>query len=179
VPVPEKRIKEIRVLREFCLKPPRNSSEHTCDEFIYEYGEHRPSVYIYGDPSGSSGMAQKTKNEAKSHYDAIEQALRSFLAPGHYRVARAHPSITGRQRFMERLLAEGIGELRLVIDPSCKNLIGDFEHLVEDENGGFVKKKVKDKDTGQEWEERGHTMDSLVYFASKCFPDIYRSVARV
>lgn len=179
VPVPEKKIKEVRVLQEFCLKPPKNSSEHACDEFIYHYGEHRPSVYIYGDPSGASGVAQKTKNEAKSHYDAIEQALRPFLAPGHYRVARSHPSINGRQRFMERLLAEGIGELRLVIDPGCKNIIGDFEHLVEDGDGGFIKKIVKDKETEQSWQERGHAMDSLIYLFHKRFPDEYKAVVRV
>lgn len=179
VPVPEKRIKEIRIIKEYCMKPPRNSSEHTCEEFIYDWGQYKPSVYIYGDPSGSSGVAQKTKNEAKSHYDAIERALHPFLAVGHYRVGKAHPSIGGRQRFMERLLAEGIGELRLVIDPSCKYTIGDFEHLVEDENGGFVKKVHTDKETGQSWQERGHCADSTIYMLSKCFPERYKEVARV
>lgn len=177
VPIPEERIKEVRILRELCMKPPKNTTEHACDEFIYHYGHTRPQVYIYGDPTGGNRAPRKTKNEALTHYDAITTALRSFLGPGYNRVSKFPPSIKGRQKFMERVLADGT-ELRIVIDPSCKNTIGDFEHLVEDENGGFIKKRVEDKQTWQSWEERGHCMDALVNCMSQCFPDLYKYISR-
>lgn len=172
-----RRVVEIRVVKEICLIPPKNSSEEVCDEFIYLFGHTQPVVYVYGDPSGISDRASKQKGEAKSHYHAIEQRLRNFLSNSWKKVRPPAPSIKGRQRYMEVVLAGGT-HLRLVVDPSCKNMIGDFEHLVEDENGGFVKKVVKDKETGQQWEERGHCMDAFVYFASQCYPKLYRHVAR-
>jgi hypothetical protein len=169
---------EIRVGKEFCQRPPDNSTEAVCDEVLYTFGEHSPEFYIYGDPTGGNNNQQKERNELKSHYDAIKRHLGPFLHARSMRVGTRHPSIKGRQRFMTTLLCNGTF-LRLMIDPSCRNLIGDFEHLVEDENGGYVKKVIKDKETGQQWQERGHCMDALIYFLHQCFLDIYRKVAKV
>lgn len=151
----EDNIIEIRAVREFCYKPPKNSTEHLCNGFIYEFGELDPEVYIYGDTTGRNETQRKEIKELAHHYDAVKKFLADYMHNRSMKVAASAPSIKGRQRFMTVLLEEGTF-LRYVVDPSCKELIADFEYLVEDENGGYVKKRVKDKETGQSWEEHGH-----------------------
>ena len=183
----EDSVVEIRVLKTFCYKPPSNSTEDLCAGFVYEFDgveledgtiAPSPEVYIYGDTTGRNETQKKERQELAHHYDAVKKHLAPYIHNRSMRVAASAPSIKGRQRFMTVLLNEGTF-LRLVIDPSCKELIGDFEHLVEDENGGYIKKRVKDKETGQSWEEHGHTMDALINFAYQAFRDVYKRVAKV
>lgn len=171
-------ITEVRIVREFCLAPPSNSTEDLCAEFTYDYGDTRPMVYYYGDPTGSSRSMAKTRGEMKNHYHVVETELAPFLHNSSRRVSKAPPSIKGRKYFMSMLLSDNT-YLRLFIDPSCVNTIRDFERLVEDENGGYVKRRVTDKDTGQSWEEGGHCMDALINFLFQCFPDLYRHYSKV
>lgn len=171
-------VTEVRFFKEYCIPPPKNSTEELCGEFIYDFGGTNPMVFVYGEPGGDSSTAKKTKNEAKHHYFVIQKELAPFMGSSSLRVKPMYPSIKGRQRFMEVVLSNGT-RLRIVIDPSCRHIIGDFENLVEDENGGFVKKKVKNKETEQTWEERGHCMDAIVYFFHQCYGDLYKFVAKV
>jgi hypothetical protein len=156
-------ILEIRVFKTYCLKPPSNTTEDLCMSLVYDYGEYDFEAYYYGDTTGRNEVQRKERNELAHHYDAVDKHLAPYLNNRSRRVAPSAPSIKGRQRFMTVMLKEGT-YLRFVVDPSCKELIGDFEHLVEDTNGGFIKKKVKDKETEQTWEERGHcfTGDTLI-----------------
>lgn len=172
-------VTEIRIFREYCIPPPDNSSEELCAAFIAEYAEFDPYVFVCGEPGGDSNSARKTKNEAKHHYFVIMRELEDFNPT--LRVSSSAPSIKGRQHFMEKVLDPGYNAtgLRLVIDPSCRHMIGDLENLVEDENGGYVKKRIKDEETGQSWEERGHCMDALIYFFFQTYRKLYRKHARV
>ena len=183
----EDSVVEIRVLKTFCYKPPSNSTEDLCAGFVYEFDgveledgtiAPSPEVYIYGDTTGRNETQKKERQELAHHYDAVKKHLAPYIHNRSMRVAASAPSIKGRQRFMTVLLNDGTF-LRLVIDPSCKELIGDFEHLVEDENGGYIKKRVKDKETGQSWEEHGHCMDATINFIYQAFRDVYKRVAKV
>lgn len=79
---------------------------------------------------------------------------------------------------METILS-GTYPIRIVIDPSCRNVIGDFEFLVEDMNHGYVKRRVTNKETGQSWEERGHCMDAIIYLFHQAFKQDYKKLAKV
>lgn len=174
--VPVGDLTEIRVFREWCLTPPTNSTEEVVEAFMYDLGHLDPECFGYGDPTGGNEGQKKEKKEMASHYHAFEKHMQPFLRA--MKVLGTAPSIKGRQWFMARMLKNAT-YLRLVVDPSCRNLIGDFEHLVEDENGGYVKRRVKDPKTGQSWEERGHCMDALINFLFQCFNSLYRIEARV
>jgi hypothetical protein len=169
---------EIRVFKGYFLKPPNNTTEDLCMSLVFDYGEHDFEAYYYGDTTGRNEVQRKERAELAHHYDAVDKHLAPYLNNRSRRVASSAPSIKGRQRFMTVMLKNGT-YLRFVIDPSCKELIGDFEHLVEDTNGGYIKKKVKDKETDQTWEERGHGMDSLINYMYQAHTKLYRSVAKV
>lgn len=175
--IPDGNRKKVRFFREYCLKPPKNSTENTCNAWIWEYGDHNPREYHYGDPTGKNEMARKEIKEARHHYAVVDRTLEPFSMPGANRVGRKAPSIAGRQHFMQVVLNGGTF-IDIEVDPSCVNVIGDFEHLVEDENGGYVKKRITDKETGQSWEERGHCMDAIINFMAQAFPDLYKHVAK-
>lgn len=165
-------ILNINMYREYCLRPPDNSTEHICEQFTMDHGSDVSGLFFYGDPSGKSESQRKGKDEVQSHYAAIERFLSHYITRRSNRVSRAAPSIAGRRYFMDLLLKQGM-YLRLNIDPSCVNMIHDFQTLVEDENGGYLKVRVKDKETGQSYEDGAHCLDALVYFLYQCFPKMY------
>lgn len=169
---------EVRILREYCIAPPGNSTEEVVGAFLYDFGQDRPYVMFYGEPAGDSQGARKTRNEAKHHYYVIQKELGEFVTSNSNKVRPSPPSINGRQRFMETILS-GTYPIRIVIDPSCRNVIGDFEFLVEDMNHGYVKRRVTNKETGQSWEERGHCMDAIIYLFHQAFKQDYKKLAKV
>jgi hypothetical protein len=54
----------------------------------------------------------------------------------------------------------------VLIDRSCEKLIKDCDK-VKLGSEGKVKPKVKDEDTGENYEELGHTSDAMEYLVSE------------
>ena len=54
-----------------------------------------------------------------------------------------------------------------------KNSIVDYNNAKKDVNGGVLKKRVKDKITGQSYERYGHLVDCLRYITVWVFKDEY------
>lgn len=177
VDIEEEGITEVRIVREYCLRPPQNSTEEQCLTFTVEYGHLSPMVSFYGDPTGRNRGQKKQNDELESHYHAVETGLAPFLHNDSNRVGKTAPSKVGRKRFMNIVLSNGT-YVRIVIDPSCVNTIRDFESLVDDGNGGYIKKVVKDKETDQQWEDGAHCMDALINFMYQYFRDLYDHHAR-
>ena len=166
----------VDLLREYCIMPPHNSTEDICQRFTLNYGQHRPEVYIYGDPTGGNDNQRKRRAEAKNHYAAIETDLAPFLHRRSKRVLRKAPPVIGRRRVLDTILT-GSTYIRLRVHPTCVNMTDDFEYLLEDGNGGFLKPVVKDEHTKQQWEERGHCMDALIYFLHQAFTKTYTKLS--
>lgn len=69
--------------------------------------------------------------------------LRRYLHNKSDRVLIKHPALLKSRDFLNNLLAGTYG-IDIEINPSCSNLITDFEFGKEDANGGIEKKMVKD-----------------------------------
>ncbi len=155
---------EIRVIDEICLKPPANSTEQLCQE-------HRSrgykSPFVYGDASGSNKTQKLMTADALNHYQVI---FAFFGNDDMGRVIKKNPPRASSRRVFRRLLSGYYGHT-LYIDPKCVNLITDFEKLQTGADGGYVKKKVKDKKTGATYEPHGHAFDALVYMIYALFPE--------
>jgi len=61
--------------------------------------------------------------------------------------------------------------IKLFIDPACKKTIEDFQNVLEAPDGGKLKQRVKDSDTGMTYEIYGHTSDTLDYLMCEAFRD--------
>jgi hypothetical protein len=158
----DNRIK-LRIVKEFCLASPKNTIEAVCREFIDDY-EHltNAGVYIYGDSTGKNTLPIE---DAKSFYKVVEKALYHLLQSDSMRLLKknvnhrsAGKNTLGRRDFMNKLLSGAMG-VDVEIDPSCKTVIADFEHVKEDANG--AKDKKKEKINGIMCEPYGHTSDAI------------------
>lgn len=163
----------VKFLQEYCLESPKNTTHDCCVEFMFDYSGHDAGVFYYGDPSGKN--RSPLSKEMKHHYDVVESVMFSMLVDGSKRVIKSAPPLVKRRDFSNAMLFGSLG-VEVRFDPSMKNTIQDFEFLKEGRNGGYVKKIVKNKETGQSYEEMGHCCDAWGYGMIGAFLDMFQQV---
>ena len=161
---------ELRFLQEYCLESPENTTEDCCLQFLYDYGNHKGGLFYYGDPSG---RARSTVSKTARHnYEVVEDVLRRKLNNNSNRVLNSAPSLARCRDYCNRLLNDAFN-VEILVSPTMRNLLADFEFLKEDVNGGYVKKKYSDKHTGTSYEKYGHCADAWRYLVVAMFEDDY------
>lgn len=172
IPDPDSNSKIIHwnVIKEYCLKNPKNNTEDICIEFMYDFAGKIKGLFYTGDPSGKA-RTTVTKG-VKHNYEMVENVLRQYLNNGSDRVLKAAPPLVKCRDFFNRMLAEGYN-IRIHIDKSCTNLITDMEFLKEDVNGGYKKPKTKDPMTGETYEKYGHCGDAFRYQGVSAFESLF------
>lgn len=113
----------MRVLDEIVL---RNGTTHqACAEFLRRYGEHPAGVRVYGD---ASGFQQQTTGS--SDYQMIREYFAVYsTAEVEYRTPRSNPGVRERINLTNAKLRSASGEIGLLVDRRCKQLILDFEQV--------------------------------------------------
>ena len=163
---------KIRVFDEFCLSNPKNDPEWLCKMFLDKYGSRIKGVqlFVYGDATGRTGntAAGKVGFYKRNNYDIIQDNLRGYINNSSMRVPNSNPKLSVRRSFMNRMLS-GEWLFDIVIDRKCINTITDFESVLDDPDGGKLKKRVTDKATGISYEKYGHTSDCFEYQCFECF----------
>lgn len=162
-------ITEFRQIDEICLGNPKNTTEKLCLEFIRRYGSRcKQGLFYYGDPTG-----RKRDTRANEHdYKIVQRVLRRYLNNSSERVPYKHPPVLNRKDFINNAFEERYN-IRVIIDPRCKNSIADFEFVKEDINGKKLKEKKKDKQLGTTYEINGHTSDSFDYIFCEVFKKLF------
>lgn len=145
------------VLDEIAL---RHASTHeACEAFEKRFPSHRSGVVIYGDASGNS---QHTTGA--SDYQIVREYFRmSYGTRVTYKVPKANPSVRERIMLTNAKLRAASGEIRLLVDLKCKELIKDFEQVSYKADSNAVDKE-KDR-------RRTHLSDALGYLLwQECRP---------
>jgi hypothetical protein len=145
------------VLDEIAL---RHASTHeACEKFERQFPNHRSGVVIYGDASGNS---QHTTGA--SDYQIVREYFRmNYGARVTYKVPKANPSVRERIMLTNAKLRSASGEIRLLADPKCKELIKDFEQVSYKADSNAIDKE-KDR-------RRTHLSDALGYLLwQECRP---------
>ena len=152
-------VTRIKVIREFCLRPPQNETEQASELFaawLQANGATGCDIAVWGDASGHNritGMGNLTQ------YKIIARILKKYYGT----IVKAGKSNIGvllRKKLMNRILAGKFPEIEFYIDASCVETIRDFEFLKQDANGKLKEKEI-DKATGKSFEKIGHTSDAL------------------
>ncbi len=135
----------------------RATTEEACMEFENRYKGLAGGLEIYGDASGNS-----THTTGASDY----QTIRSFLYRAGFRnvkmqVPASNPGVLNRVRKVNALLTNALGEVRLEVDPRCKELIKDFEEILFKPDTGVID-KLRDP-------QRTHVSDALGYVVWQLF----------
>jgi phage terminase large subunit len=139
---------EVRVLDEIALR--RATTEQACEEFEKRFGRVPAGVVVYGDASGAS-----MNTTGYSDYKVIRDYFAAHRAKVVYRVPKANPPVRDRVSLVNARLRNARDEVRLFVDPKCRELIEDFEQVSYEEDSTQID---KDKDR-----KRTHLSDALGY----------------
>jgi hypothetical protein len=166
---------DVRVLQEIVL--PESSTPHACEVFrerVQPYLDiargnqigHVPvPVRVYGDPAGNH---RSHAGADRSDWNIVKSTLAEWrnLLPSEIRVSSADPGFKARVNAVNAMLCNSHGVRRLIINPSCKELIADFEKVgwKTDTSGNPTGELDKDGD-----KKRTHVSDALAYFIEKEF----------
>jgi len=159
----------LNIINELCLAYPKNNTKSLCQAILALY-PNAPKVFVYGDPAGN----HRDTRSIGSDYTIIFNELK-VLNPIN-KVASYAPRLSYRNIFINLILAKAIKSIELCVNPQCKNLIKDFEEVTEDADGSKMKKKVKDKNTGQTYEPVGHTSDAFDYLVCELFKGEFNAI---
>jgi phage terminase large subunit len=147
----------ITVLDEIVLR--HASTDEACARFYETFGRHAAGIVVYGDASGNN--AQTT---GSSDYQIIRDFFRSNGSTSvEFRVPRANPQVRDRVNLMNANLRTVSGDVQLLVNRRCKELIKDFEQVAYKEDSNQVDKE-RDRN-------RTHLSDALGYLVwQECRP---------
>jgi len=121
------------------------------EEFLKRYPEHWAGVQIYGDASGN-----QRQTTGATDYEMIREYFQAHSGMTlQYRVPRANPSVRERINLTNAKLRSATGDVGLLVDPKCKELIKDLEQVTYKADSNTI-----DKDRDR---MRTHLSDALGY----------------
>jgi phage terminase large subunit len=147
----------VRVLNEIVLR--FASTKEACEEFLKRYPRHDAGVRVYGDASGN---AQHTTGG--TDYDVVREYFRLHTNVAvQYRVPKANPAVRERVSLVNSKLRSASGEVRMLVDQKCQELIKDFEQVVYKADSNQIDKEHDRR--------RTHLSDALGYLVwQECRP---------
>lgn len=154
-------VMEIRLVKEYAMKPPYNTTEASAEAFVADVENEgwQPDVFVYGDSSGRNrivGLGSETQ------YKIIERRLRRYLRNGWLKCPLSNISVLKRRDLMNKILEGKIPQVEFYIDEKCEQAIRDMEFLKQSPTG-----KLKERETdknGVSYEKIGHMSDAIEYF---------------
>jgi hypothetical protein len=148
---------KVRVLGEIVKR--RATTRQACEEFLERFPDHTAGIVIYGDASGN-----QSQTTGASDYEMVREFFAIHTSvPVQYKVPKSNPSVRERINLTNSKLRNASGEIGLVVDSSCKELIKDFEQVCFKEDSNVI-----DKDRDR---QRTHLSDALGYLLwQECRP---------
>ncbi|HLH01683.1 MAG TPA: terminase family protein [Bryobacteraceae bacterium] len=129
----------------------RATTEEACMEFENRYGAHLGGIEIFGDASGRNLHTTGLNDYAAIQTYLTRAGIRNFKV----RVPVSNPPVLNRVRLVNGLLTNALGEVRLEVDPRCRELIRDLEEVMFKPDSGVID-KLRDP-------RRTHVSDALGY----------------
>jgi len=148
---------KVKVLDEIVLR--NGTTREACEEFLKRFPRHDAGLAVYGDASGN-----QQQTTGASDYQMIREHFAIYATtPVKYRVPKANPSVRERINLTNAKLRSAAGEICLLVDRKCKELIMDFEQVAYKADSGQI-----DKDRDR---MRTHVSDALGYLLwQECRP---------
>lgn len=144
----------VQVLAELAL--PDSHTQAACQEFhtrVSRWGR-RMGVHVFGDASGNG----RHTSASRTDWQIVRETLAGFGYNVTFRVPTVNPTVKDRVNCVNSMLCTHSGERRILIDPSCKELIKDLEQVTWDAES-------LDKSDSK----RSHLSDALGYVIARDF----------
>lgn len=126
------------------------------EAFVERYPRHGAEILIYGDATGKN----RSHHSNRSSYQLILNEMKMYRAPCRLKVPESNPPVKDRLNAVNRLFKDEFGEVRILVDPRCRELIADFEGVLTDRQG----KIKKTNDRKDPYYRRSHTSDATGYW---------------
>jgi hypothetical protein len=149
------------VRRELVLE--QGSIAEMCERFREAFPRHESEVWLYGDASGRGRPAQTGQSDYNGHSPDDEDLPGAAPAQG---AGGQSPGVDAGERGKPAAKDEH-GQVRVLIDPSCHELITDLEQVLRD--GQKIKKTSRRSDP---YFRRTHVSDALGYALSYDAPPV-------
>lgn len=164
---------EIKQVHEICAAEPFNTSTKAGESakvWLDSVG-FEGSVVLCGD---ASAKARNTIDDDKKNF--IDKFVEQVEVKYHVtdKISKSNPSVSLSGEFINSIWS-GVLPYSIVIDESCKTSIADYENVKKDVDGSILKKRVKDKETGQTYEQYGHCSDTLRYAVTTILSQEYKA----
>jgi hypothetical protein len=115
--------KRVTVLDEIVIS--RATTMQACEEFLARFPSHSAGLYIYGDATGN-----RMQTTGSSDYEVVRNFFRrEGYARAGYKVPRSNPAVRERVELLNGRLRSASGEINVVVDRKCRELIKDFEEV--------------------------------------------------
>ena len=124
-----------KIYRELVLEDDGNIDE-MCQMFREAYPNPNSEVWIYGD---ATGKARSVGGGGRSEYQLITNAMRKYGMTVRIKVPETNPLVNDRVNAVNASFRDSEGVPRIEIDPSCTELIDDFEGVLRDNRNGILK----------------------------------------
>src|ERR1039458_9384876 len=112
-----------RVLDEIVLR--HASTPEAVEAFTERYPTHVMGVTVYGDASGNN-----LKTSGTSDYQMVRESFRQKgITNANYKVPDSNPGVRDRITLTNGRLKSASGNVAMLVDPKCKELIQDFEQV--------------------------------------------------
>ena len=148
---------KVKVLDEIVLR--NATTQAACEEFLKRYPRHLSGLVIYGD---ASGFHEQTTGA--SDYRMIRDYFKAHSTMDlNYRVPKANPAVRERVNLVNAKLRSAAGDISVLVDRKCKELVKDFEQVTYKPESTQI-----DKDRDR---MRTHLSDALGYLLwQECGP---------
>lgn len=169
--------KELRQFDEIPCPSPNSSAPKAARQFIkwMQRRDYRGKIYVYGDPAAN---ARSVVDENNSSF--FEKYIEVLEDEGYHvvnMVERSHPRVGLSGDFVNEIYENGYDGWSIVINSCCQVSIEDYTMCKKDKDGGILKKRITDKETGQSYEQYGHYSDAKRYFVTSVLKDEFKTFA--
>lgn len=152
----------IRQIAETCAESPDNTVRRSAKlvaQKLRGYGVD--SVFLHGD--ASTRAANNIDDEKRSFLDLFIDTLHGEGVEVTDCVGTKNPSVPMSGEFINAIFDGIFDDLSISISESCNVSVEDYLSVQKDVNGSILKTRVKNKLTGQSYEEHGHCSDTARY----------------
>lgn len=163
---------ELFQFHEICAEDPLNTASKAGEatRLYLESLGYNDVVYIYGDASTKTGNT--IDDEKRSFFDKFTDKLEeTYIVED--RIPKSNPSVSMSGEFINAIFSGQFKGTDILIDERCSKSSNDYEKVKKDVNGGILKLRIKNKATGQTYEEYGHLTDTMRYVVVSIFKKEY------
>lgn len=166
--------KNIYMINEIMGRNPNNTIKGVCNEIKRQYQGHKSGMFIYGD--ATSQKADVKLEKGHNFFRLIQTELLCFNPT--MRIAKSNPSVVMRGNWINTVLENNLGGIKVWVSDRCKAAINDFINTKEAADGTKNKETEKDPNTKVTSQKYGHFTDLFDYIMCYAFANEYDQYQR-